>query len=251
MPLSSEYRIPNEHLNPGQRIKLYLEKVIKTSKGPQLLISRTHPELIRKLMEAEIPEIQDGAVEIKAIAREAGVRCKVAVYSNDPKIDPVGSSVGQKGVRIQTITNEIGNERIDIIQWNEDPVKFLEAALAPATISKILIDKKTSRASVYVHEDQRALAIGKNGQNVRLASKLTRLEVDILDVEATENISDKIEAKTINEITDFSKEIIEKLTKANLSQTEQIKGLSVKDFIDIGLTEDEAKIVVEIMKKVR
>ncbi|KKP39313.1 MAG: transcription termination factor NusA, N utilization substance protein A [Candidatus Peregrinibacteria bacterium GW2011_GWF2_33_10] len=251
IPLGADQKIPNEHLNPGQRIKLYLEKVIKTSKGPQLLISRTHPELIRKLMENEIPEIQDGIVEIKAIAREAGVRCKVAVYSKDPKIDPVGSSVGQKGVRIQAVTNEIGDERIDIIPWSEDQAKFLESALAPATVGKIVIDSKTARASVYVHEDQRALAIGRNGQNVRLASKLTKLEVDIKNIEENPAVADKIEIKDISELTELDPAIIEKLKIANLTQVEQVKGLSSEDLVDIGLNKEEAKIVIDTMKKVK
>ena len=251
IPLGADQKIPNEHLNPGQRIKLYLEKVIKTSKGPQLLISRTHPELIRKLMENEIPEIQDGIVEIKAIAREAGVRCKVAVYSKDPKIDPVGSSVGQKGVRIQAVTNEIGDERIDIIPWSEDQAKFLESALAPATVGKIVIDSKTARASVYVHEDQRALAIGRNGQNVRLASKLTKLEVDIKNIEENPAVADKIEIKDISELTELDPAIIEKLKIANLTQVEQVKGLSSEDLVDIGLNKEESKIVIDTMKKVK
>jgi len=202
-------------------------------------------------MENEIPEIQDGIVEIKAIAREAGVRCKVAVYSKDPKIDPVGSSVGQKGVRIQAVTNEIGDERIDIIPWSEDQAKFLESALAPATVGKIVIDSKTARASVYVHEDQRALAIGRNGQNVRLASKLTKLEVDIKNIEENPAVADKIEIKDISELTELDPAIIEKLKIANLTQVEQVKGLSSEDLVDIGLNKEEAKIVIDTMKKVK
>ncbi len=249
VPFSIDQKIPGEHLNPGQKVKLYLERVIKTSKGPQLLISRIHPELIRELMKIEIPEIEEAIVEIKSIAREPGVRCKVAVHSNDPKIDPIGAAVGQKGVRIQTITNEIGHERIDIIPWNDNKAKFLEAALAPATVSQIVIDEKSNRASVYVHEDQRALAIGRNGQNVRLASELTRMTVDILDVDKNV-LPDKSEASSIEELG-FDKEIIEKLQASNLTQIEQLKGLSVNDLDDIGLSQAEAEKVVELIKKVR
>lgn len=250
VPLPNEYKIPNENLHAGQRIKLYLEKVIKNAKGPQLLISRTHSELIKKLMESEIPEIQEGVVEIKAIAREAGIRCKVAVHSNNPQIDPVGACVGQKGVRIQSIINEIGDERIDIIEWNADKVKFLESALAPATVSRIVIDPKTARASVFVHENQRALAIGRNGQNVRLASKLTNLEVDILDVDKEPLASEKIEAASFEELG-LSSSLIEKLQEANLVQIEQIKGLSADDLRGIGLEKSEADEIVHAMKKMK
>ncbi|PIZ75876.1 transcription termination/antitermination protein NusA, partial [Candidatus Peregrinibacteria bacterium CG_4_10_14_0_2_um_filter_41_8] len=186
--LPKEHRIPGERYYAGQRLKLYLDKVIKTSKGPQLLISRTHPELVRKLMEMEIPEIQAGTVEIKRIAREPGVRTKLTVLSHDEKIDPIGACVGQKGVRIQSVMDELFGERIDVIYHTDDIEKLLRVSLAPATIVYIEINDAQRHAKVYVEEDQRPLAIGSKGQNVRLASKLTDL---IVDIEDAKNLTDE------------------------------------------------------------
>ncbi|HMR01004.1 MAG TPA: transcription termination factor NusA, partial [Candidatus Gracilibacteria bacterium] len=168
--LTRDQQIPRERYYGGQRLKLYLDKVIKTTKGPQLLISRTHENLVRKLMELEIPEIKQELVEIKGIAREPGVRSKVSVSSNDPKIDPIGSCVGQKGVRVTNVMDELNGERIDIIQWSENVEEYIKAALAPAKVAHLDIDEEKKRVSVYVQPDQRPLAIGKEGQNVRLAS---------------------------------------------------------------------------------
>ena len=180
--LPYDQQIPGEKYYGGQRIKLYLDKVIKTTKGPQLLISRTHPNLVRKLLELEIPEVKSELVEIKGIAREPGVRCKISVSSSDEKIDPIGSCVGQKGVRVQNIMDELSGERIDIIKWSDNQEEYIKAALAPAKVAYIQLDEKHNNAKVYVYPDQRPLAIGKNGQNVRLASDLTVWEIDILDI---------------------------------------------------------------------
>lgn len=179
--LERPYQIPGERYYNGQRIKLYLEKVDKTEKGPQIIVSRTSPKFIAKLLELEVPEVAEGTVEIKDIAREPGVRTKVSVYSKEEGIDPVGSCVGQKGVRIQAVTDEIGMERIDIVEWDNDPVKYLINALSPAKIISIELHEDQKLARVFVTEDQRSLAIGKNGQNVRLASILTGWEIDIED----------------------------------------------------------------------
>lgn len=181
--LERQYKIPGEKFYNGQRIKLYLEKVEKTEKGPSIVISRNHKDFILGLLELEVPEVAEETVEIKDIAREAGVRTKVAVYSKEEGIDPVGSCVGQKGVRIQAVTNEIGQERIDIVEWDPDPVKYLINALSPAKIISIELHEDNKLAKVFVTEDQRSLAIGKNGQNVRLASILTGWEIDIEDFE--------------------------------------------------------------------
>ena len=246
-------QIPHERYYSGQRIKLYLDKVIKTTKGPQLLISRTHPSLVRKLMELEIPEIKSGLVEIKGIAREPGVRTKVAVASTDPKIDPIGSCVGQKGVRVNNVMDELNGERIDIILWNADEVEYIKTALAPAKVAHIDLDKAARRAKVYVQPDQRPLAIGKVGQNVRLASRLVGLELDILDIgDLAGGVpgTEKIQAATINELG-LTAEIVAKLGAANLVQVEQLKGLSVKDLMSVeGVTEEEANAVHDIIKKV-
>lgn len=253
--LTPDQQIPRERYYGGQRLKLYLDKVIKTTKGPQLLISRTHPNLVKKLMELEIPEIKGGLVEIKGIAREPGVRSKVAVYSADPKIDPIGSCVGQKGVRVTNVMDELNGERIDIIQWNSNAADYIKTALAPAKIAHIDINLDTKRAKVYVNPDQRPLAIGREGQNVRLASRLAGYELDIMDVsdltgEALKAADTKIKAETVDQLQDITPEIIKKLTAANLIQVEQLRGLSIKDLITIeGITEEEAGIIVEAMKK--
>lgn len=254
--LPPDQQIPRERYYGGQRIKLYLDKVIKTTKGPQLLISRTHPSLVKKLMELEIPEIKSNLVEIKAIAREPGVRSKVAVSSSDPKIDPIGSCVGQKGVRVSNVMDELNGERIDIILWNENSEEYIKTALSPAKVALISLDKEAKRAKVYVNPDQRPLAIGKNGQNVRLASKLTGFELDIMDVgelgAAPAGAADQ--KKTVENIGDLegvTPEIVEKLAKANLSQVGQLHGLTTKDLMGIeGITEDEAELISEAVKKV-
>lgn len=250
--LMRDQQIPNERYYGGQRVKLYLEKVVKTTKGPQLLISRTHPNLVRKLMELEIPEIKSGLVEIKAISREPGVRSKVAVFSNDAKIDPIGSCVGQKGVRVTNIMDELNGERIDIIQWDENQEEYIKAALAPAKVAHLVIDEKERRAKVYVNPDQRPLAIGREGQNVRLASKLAEFELDILDIgELSGEEAEKMKEQILNisDLEGITDEIAEKLAKANLTQVEQLKGLSVKDLMSIeGISEEEASTIAEVIK---
>ncbi|MFC1517751.1 transcription termination factor NusA [Candidatus Margulisiibacteriota bacterium] len=180
-------QIPHETYNSRDRIKVYVVEVKKTSKGPQVIVSRTHPGLLKALFMLEVPEIQDGIIEIKGIAREAGFRSKVAVKSNDPDIGAVGTCVGHMGGRIQNIVKELGNEKIDIIDWNEEPKKYIQNALKPAKVIKIaIVEEKTDRgdkvkiAKVVVAEDQLSLAIGKSGQNVRLAAKLTGYKVDVL-----------------------------------------------------------------------
>lgn len=252
--LPPDQQIPKERYYGGQRIKLYLDKVIKTTKGPQLLISRTHSSLVRKLMELEIPEIKSNLVEIKAIAREPGVRSKVAVSSSDPKIDPIGSCVGQKGVRVANVMDELNGERIDIILWNENPEEYIKTALSPAKVAMIQLDKEAKRAKVYVNPDQRPLAIGKNGQNVRLASKLTGYELDVMDVGEMAGAAAEGEKKTVenmNELEGMTPEILEKLAKANLTQVGQLHGLSVKDLMGIeGITEEEANVIAGAVKKV-
>ncbi len=262
-------QISTEQYYGGQRIKLYLDKVVKTTKGPQLLISRTHPKLVEKLMELEIPEIKAETVEIKGVAREPGVRCKVAVHSNDEQVDPIGACVGQNGVRVQSVTQELAGERIDIIPWSEDPKQFIKESLKPAKIAKVELDEDEKLAKVYVSQDQRALAIGKSGQNVRLASNLTKWELDIEDldpsqaaeVEANEAAGEAGESgspaekapvaetsKHISEL-DLPEGVAEKLEAVSLEQVEQLRGLSAKDFLSVdGITEEEAAAIVDAVK---
>jgi N utilization substance protein A len=178
--LFPEEQIPFERYNIGQRVKVFILSVEKETKGPKIIVSRIHKELIRQLFILEVPEISADIVEIKAIAREAGTRSKVAVFANEKNIDPVGSCIGQRGVRIQTIISELGGEKIDVIEYSEDISKFISNALSPAKIIEIKIDKKNKKATAITKEDQLSLAIGKSGQNVRLAAKLTGWKIDII-----------------------------------------------------------------------
>jgi N utilization substance protein A len=179
-------QIESEQYRIGQRIKVYLAKVESDPKGPGITLSRSHPGIIKKLFELEVPEIFAGTVEIKAIAREAGERTKIAVDSQEEGIDPIGSCVGQKGTRVQAVIDELGREKIDIIQWNEDPGKFISAALSPAKVLGVEIDEENRAAKVKVPKDQLSLAIGKRGQNVRLAAKLTGWNIDVIGEEIVE-----------------------------------------------------------------
>lgn len=253
-------QIPTEQYYGGQRIKLYLDKVVKTPKGPQLLISRTHPKLVEKLMELEIPEIKAGTVQVKGVSREPGVRCKVAVASNDPQVDPVGACVGQRGARVQAITQELSGERIDVIPWSANPADFIREALKPAKIMGVELDEAEHVAKVYVLENQRALAIGSSGQNVRLASRLTGWEIDIenaVEGQMTPPGTSGTTGATKDETTlisdlDLPEAIKKKLEAAHLTQVEQLKGLSVKDFMQVeDVNEKEAKQIVEAVKKVK
>ncbi len=177
--LPYEEQIPGERFAQGERLRAYLYRVEDSGKGVFLRLSRSHPKFLEKLFETEAPEIAHGTVVVKSIAREAGSRTKIAVASNDPHIDPVGSMVGQRGVRVSTVMSELGGEKIDIIEWSEDPKKFIEEALSPAKILSIDINEAEKQAVVKVSEDQQSLAIGKGGQNVRLAAKLTGWKIDI------------------------------------------------------------------------
>ncbi len=177
LPFSEQ--IHSEKYKPGERIRAYLSLVEETPKGIFLRLSRAHSQFLRKLFETEVPEINNKVVEIKNIVREAGSRSKIAVHSNDENVDPIGSLVGQRGVRVSTVMSELGGEKIDIIEWSDDPKKFITEALSPARILGIELSEKEKKAIVEVSEDQQSLAIGKGGQNVRLAAKLTGWKIDI------------------------------------------------------------------------
>ena len=178
MPLKEQ--IPTEHYKVNDKLKGYVLEVERGEKGaPQVIVSRSHPDFVRKLLEFEIPEIYEGLIEIKSISRDPGYRSKVAVYSQDENIDPVGSCVGQRGIRIQNIINELNGEKIDVIEWNQDPAIYIAAALLPAKIMAVDIKEEEKFAQVIVPDDQLSLAIGKSGQNARLAAKLTNWKIDI------------------------------------------------------------------------
>ena len=177
LPVSEQ--MPNETYKPHDRIKVYITKVEKTTKGPQIFVSRTHPGLLKRLFEVEVPEIYDGTVEIKSVAREAGDRSKISVHSDNPEVDPVGACVGPKGQRVQAIVNELKGEKIDIVRWSADPVEFVANALSPAKVLRVIVDEEEKATTVVVPDYQLSLAIGKRGQNARLAAKLTNWKIDI------------------------------------------------------------------------
>jgi len=177
--LAEAEQMPNEEYHIHDRLKVLVTKVENTSKGPQIYISRSHPGLLKRLFEMEVPEIYDGIVEVKSITREAGDRSKISVYAPDPEIDPVGSCVGQKGQRVEAIVNELKGEKIDIVEWSEDPVVYVSNALSPSKVVEVLVDEEEKATTVVVPDYQLSLAIGKRGQNARLAAKLTGWKIDI------------------------------------------------------------------------
>ena len=177
--LTLNEQVPGEELREGQMVKVYLVEVRRSTRGPQVLISRTHPGLVKRLFELEVPEIYDGTVEIRSIAREAGNRTKMAVWSADADVDPIGACVGPRGGRVNAIVDELRGEKIDIIKWSEDPAEFIAAALAPADVVDVMLAAEGKSCRVIVPDDQLSLAIGKEGQNARLAARLTGYKIDI------------------------------------------------------------------------
>jgi N utilization substance protein A len=177
--LPVQEKVPSESYRHSERLKAYIVEVRRTSKGPQIIVSRTHPELLKKLFALEVPEVAEGIVEIKAVAREPGHRSKIAVTSHEPGVDPVGACVGAKGSRVRMVVNELKGEKIDVVEWSEDPARFVAKALAPASVKEVRIDEETQTALVIVPDYQLSLAIGKEGQNARLAARLTGWRIDI------------------------------------------------------------------------
>lgn len=177
--LMENEQVKTEHYRPTDRIKLYIVEVKENNKGPKVVVSRTHPELVKRLFEKEVSEVADGTVEIKSISREAGSRSKIAVWSNDPNVDPVGACVGMNGSRVNTIVDDLKGEKIDIITWSEDPAIFIENALSPSKVVSVRVDEEEKSAQVVVPDYQLSLAIGKEGQNARLAARLTGFKIDI------------------------------------------------------------------------
>jgi len=238
--LPYDEQIPGERYRQGERIRAYLYLVEDTPRGISLRLSRSHPQFIAKLFKVEAPEIASGVVEIKAIAREAGSRSKIAVSCTDEHIDPVGSCVGQRGVRVSTVMSELGGEKIDIIEWSEEPAQFIEDALSPARVENVKIDEVNRKAMVEVSEDQLSLAIGKGGQNVRLGAKLTGWKID---VKSTED-----DVSTINEDADKEKEVRNDIkddisSSENYDESEEIeKSITEEDVIEKEIIEKAGEI---------
>lgn len=213
--LTQEEMIPGENYKIGDRIKVYVKEVALKAKGPEIILSRISDEIIRKVFYLEIPEISNGLIEIKAVAREAGFRSKVAVWTDSPNVDPIGSCVGQRGARIQTIISELGGEKVDIIEYDEEPEKFIMNSLSPAKILSIETDAKNKKARVKVNEDQLSLAIGKGGQNARLAAKLTGWKIDIVEEKKDKEEKAAVESPETAEEAAVEEIEAEKDTKEN------------------------------------
>ncbi len=210
--LPKSEQIPTEKYHPGQRIKVYLKKVDKSAKGPSLIVSRAHEKLLEHILKQEVPEIAEGIVEIKAIAREPGRRSKVAVMSHNPNVDPIGACIGHKGQRIQAVSAELGREKVDIILWSKDPREFIRNALSPAQVGSIELDPESKKARVKVSKDQHSLAIGTGGQNVRLASKLTGYEIQFEEAEISD-LDEALRRAAEEEAQKRAREEFEKLFK--------------------------------------
>jgi transcription termination/antitermination protein NusA len=221
---------PNERYNPGDRIKVFVREVGLTTKGPEILLSRTTEEMVRKLFEFEIPEVQEGLVELKGIAREAGSRSKVAVATEDSNIDPIGACIGQRGSRIQTIIGELGGEKVDIVEWSDDPEAFIMNSLSPAKILSITLKEEDKSAFVKVEEDQLSLAIGKGGQNVRLAARLTGWKINISGEEKEGEEGE--EGESGEEGAD------EEVTDETPDATEEVAETTVGDVVEEEVTEE-------------
>lgn len=215
-------QIRSERFKTGDRIRAYLFAVEDSGRGVFLKLSRTHPEFMRQLFEIEVPELNAGTVEIKRIAREPGARSKVAVWATDPDIDPIGSMVGQNGSRISTVTSELSGERIDIIEWSEDPEEFIESSMSPAKIADVILDEEEKTARVEVVEDQFSLAIGRGGQNVRLSAKLTGYKIDIVQIDAEGNEIVREERPRVDETTETEQKDNKESTDEAVEATEEI-----------------------------
>jgi len=228
--------VPRETLRNGDRVRAYIYDVRREQRGPQIFLSRTHPQFMAKLFAQEVPEIYDGIIEIKAVARDPGSRAKIAVLSNDSSIDPVGACVGMRGSRVQAVVNELQGEKIDIIQWNPDPATFIVNALAPAEVVKVVLDEDTKRIEVVVPDEQLSLAIGRRGQNVRLASQLTGWTIDILtEAEESERRQQEFKQRTelFVEELDVEEMIAQLLVAEGFSRVEEVAYVPIDELASI------------------
>jgi N utilization substance protein A len=238
-------KIGRESYRPNDRIRCYIKEVRRESRGPQIFLSRTDPQFMAELFKMEVPEIYEGIIEIKAVARDPGSRAKIAVLSNDGSIDPVGACVGMRGSRVQAVVNELQGEKIDIIPWNEDQPTFLVNALQPAEVSKVVLDEEAERIEVVVPEEQLSLAIGRRGQNVRLASQLTNLDIDIMtEAEESARRQKEFEERTqlFMETLDLDEFFAQLLVSEGFTSLEEVAYVEVDELLVIdGVDEDTAK----------
>lgn len=241
--------IPREHFNNGDRVRAYIVDVREETRGPQIFLSRTHPEFMAKLFAQEVPEIYDGIIEIKAVARDPGSRAKMAVLSHDSSLDPVGPCIGMRGSRVQAVVGELQGEKIDIIQWSDDPAMFIVNALAPAEVAKVVLDEERNKIEVVVPDDQLSLAIGRRGQNVRLGSQLSGWDIDILtEAEESERRTQEFVARSqmFVEALDVDEVIAHLLVTEGFSMIEEVAFVPVDDLVEIeGFDEDIAEALRE------
>jgi N utilization substance protein A len=234
--LPREQMIPKENLRVGDRVRAYIWKVDRVSRGPQLVLSRTVPEFLVKLFEIEVPELEDGLIEIKAAARDPGSRAKIAVKSNDQRIDPIGTCVGMRGSRVQAVTSELAGERVDIVPWNPDPAQFVINALAPAEVSSILVDEEKHSMDIVVEEENLAQAIGRSGQNVRLASDLTGWELNIMtrDESRKKNEEETTRIRSLfMDALDVDEEVADILVQEGFSTLEEVAYVPLNEILEV------------------
>ena len=234
--LPRDQMIPKENLRNGDRVRAWVSKINREGRGPQLFLSRTAPEFIMKLFELEVPEIEQGLLQIKAAARDAGVRAKIAVFTTDRRIDPIGTCVGVRGSRVQAVTQELAGERVDIVLWSEDPAQFVIGALAPANVSSILVDEERHAMDVVVDEDNLALAIGTGGRNVRLASELTGWQINLMSAEESEqkqNDERAVIQKNFMDQLDVDAEVADILIDEGFTGLEEIAYVPITEMLEI------------------
>jgi N utilization substance protein A len=234
--LPRDQMIPKENLRPGDRVRAWLMKIDRSARGPQLILSRTAPQFIMKLFELEVPELEDGLLEIKSAARDPGVRAKIAVKSNDPRVDPIGTCVGMRGSRVTAVTNELSGERVDIVLWSADPAQFVIGALAPAEVNSIMVDEEKHGMDVVVDEANLAIAIGRSGQNVRLASEMTGWTINLMTVEESQEKQQKETASArqlFMEKLDVDAEVAEILVQEGFSTLEEIAYVPLAEMLEI------------------
>ena len=250
--LPRDQMIPRENLRIGDRVKAYLLRVDLQARGPQLILSRTAPEFIIKLFEMEVPEVDDGLLEIKAAARDPGLRAKIAVKSNDQRIDPIGTCVGMRGMRVTAVTNELAGERVDIVLWSPDPAQFVVGALAPAEVSSVVVDEEKHSMDVVVDEANLAIAIGRGGQNVRLASEMTGWTINLMTEEESQT---KVEAESaairvlFMEKLDVDEEVANILISEGFSTLEEVAYVPLHEMLEIEAFDEET--VQELRERAR
>ena len=250
--LPRDQMIPKENLRVGDRVRAYLSKVDRTAKGPQLVLSRLAPEFLMKLFELEVPEIEEGLLEVKAAARDPGSRAKIAVKSNDQRVDPIGTCVGMRGSRVQAVTGELAGERVDIILWSNDPATFVINALAPAEISSIVVDEEKHCMDIVVDEENLAQAIGRGGQNVRLASELTGWELNIMSMEESQAKNENefsVVRKLFMEKLDVDEEVADILAQENFTTLEEVAYVPLSEMLEIESFDE--KTVNELRNRAR